>query len=995
MKKYENPALVHEGICPQRAYYIPCATEENALSDVVTRVTDFSTSERYTSLNGTWQFGFFKNPIVADENALDTVIEVPSCWQSLGYDQLQYTNVNYAIPFDPPYVPAENPVGIYRRTFEAHTGERTYLVFEGVSSYFEVKVNGTYAGMSKGSHLQSEFDITDYVHDGENTLTVTVYKWCDGTYLEDQDFLRFSGIFRDVYLLRRPMEHLTDFFIHTTPIGGVVVDVAFRGAVLPVKMSLIDPEGNRLAGMNVDAPRLWTAETPTLYTLLIECNGEYIAKRFGFCFPSVAAGGVLTVNGKPVKLKGVNRHDSHPDRGYAVTREDMLLDLRLMKQHNVNCIRTSHYPNHPAFLEMCDTFGFWVVDETDLETHGTESVYGWNKPLAASVLSGNPDWRDAYLDRMNRMVERDKNSPCIIVWSLGNEAAFGENHVSMATYAKARDPKRLVHYEGTFFGKRRPHGYMPHPDATPHPCVDLVSRMYPEVEAVVAQGEYQLDARPYFMCEYAHAMGLGPGELEDYWQAIYKYPRLCGGCVWEWCDHSARVNGNLLYGGDFGEFPHDGSFCMDGLVYPDREPHTGLKNFKQVIRPVRIEAVDMQKGIVRVHNMLDFVSTDRYEFRWRVTSGDRVLDSGVFTCDVPAHGRETVIVGYRLPESAAYDCYLDIEICEKNATLWGEAGAVCGFEQLALPVAVEKPAVTVPTREVTVSEYGATVRMTCGDITYTFDRADGLLHGIEREGKQLLRRPAELTLWRAPTDNDRKVKEEWRSLHILRAALSVRDTETVQNGNSAAFTVRGSVIAPSRRALYRTDVTYIVDASGLSVKVDARAACEPEEGWNFWDPVANKEFFLPRFAFRYVLDGGYEALCYFGMGPEENYVDFSEHAHMALHHSSVTAEYEPYVRPQECGNHTKVTEVEVTNGDGERFRVESRTPIEFSALHYSLEQLTRMEHRHELTDEGETHLLINARVGGIGTNSCGPRMTPKYRFDDATVSMDYKIFVGK
>lgn len=992
MKKYENPALVHEGVCPQRAYYIPCATEETALADVVTRVTDFSRSERYTLLNGTWDFGFFGNPLEVDENALDTTIEVPSCWQSLGYDQLQYTNVNYPIPFDPPHVPAENPVGIYRRTFRAQIGERTYLVFEGVSSYFEVKVNGTYAGMSKGSHLQSEFDITDYVQTGENTLTVTVYKWCDGTYLEDQDFLRFSGIFRDVYLLRRPMEHLTDFFIHTTPAGGVVVDVAFRGAALPVAMSIFDPEGNRLAGMNVENPRLWTAETPTLYTLLLECNGEYIAKRFGFCFPAVAEGATLTVNGTPVKLKGVNRHDSHPDRGYAVSREDMLKDLRLMKQHNINCIRTSHYPNHPAFVEMCDTFGFWVVDECDLETHGTETVYGNNQPRAALSLSGNPAWRDAYLDRMKRTVERDKNSPCVIVWSLGNEAAFGENHVSMATYTKSRDPRRLIHYEGTFFGHR---GYAPKPDFKPHPCVDLVSHMYPDVAAVIAQGEDRADKRPYFMCEYAHAMGLGPGELEDYWQAIYRYPRLCGGCVWEWCDHSARVNGNLLYGGDFGEFPNDGNFCMDGLVYPDREPHTALKLFKQVIRPVRIEAVDMEKGILRVRNLLDFVSTDRYEFRWRVTSGDRVLESGSFTCDVPAHGRETVIVDYHLPECAAYACYLDIEICEKNATLWREAGAVCGFEQLALPVAVCKPEAAVMPAAVTLTEQKATVIITCGDTVYTFDRADGLLHGIQKSGRQLLRRPADLTLWRATTDNDRNIRNEWKSEHIHHAGLVVRETETAHTETDATFTVHGLVAAPSRRPFYTIDVAYTVDAAGLSVKVEATAAREPEEGWNFWNPRIQKEIYFPRFAFRYVLDGGYEALNYFGRGPEENYIDMAEHTRMALHHSNVTAEYEPYVCPQECGNHTGVTEVELANADGERFRVESGTPIEFSALPYSIEQLDRVEHRHQLVPEGETHLLINARVGGIGTNSCGPRLTPKYRFDDAAVSMQYRIFVGK
>ena len=993
MKKYQNPALPGEGTRPARAYYIPCATEQSALSDVVTRVTGHSKSERYTLLNGTWQFGFFKNPFAVDEGNLPDTIEVPSCWQSKGYDQLQYVNTNYPFPFDPPYVPAENPVGIYRRTFEAHTGERTYLVFEGVSSYFEVEVNGEYVGMSKGSHLQSEFDLTDFVEEGENTLQVAVYKWCDGSYLEDQDFLRFSGIFRDVYLLRRPTEHLTDFFIHTTPEGAVVVDTAFRNAALPVSTWIFDPEGNRLPSMNVDSPRLWTAEEPTLYTLLIECNGEFIAKRFGFCFPA-REGNVLTVNGKPIKLKGVNRHDSHPDRGYAVSFEDMLLDLRLMKQHNINCIRTSHYPNHPAFLEMCDTFGFWVVDECDLETHGCEVAYGYNDMRSATAISGNPAWRLSYLDRMTRMVERDKNSPCIIMWSLGNESQFGENHVSMATYAKSRDPRRLVHYEGTIFGQRRPHGYMPHPDVVIHPCVDVVSRMYPDVPAVIAQAEYTEDDRPYYMCEYGHAMGIGPGGLEDYWQAIYKYPRLCGGCIWEWCDHSARVNGNFMYGGDFGEFPHDGNFCMDGLVYPDRVPHTGLKNLKQVIRPVRMELNDAERGVVTLRNMLDFISTDRYLFRWRVSSGEAVLAQGAFEADIPAHGSKTVALGYSLPSSATYACYLDIEICEKNATLWGEAGAICGFEQFKLPVEVRKPERETEPCQVDIVEWQDGISVFCGNTTYTFGRADGLLHGIEKNGRQLLRRPADLTLWRATTDNDRRIKDDWRGMHLHHAGLSVRDIETEWEYDHARVIVHGAVCAPSRRVFWNADVVYTVDASGLAVSVDAKSAYVPEEGWNFFDSRMRKEFHFPRFAFRYVLDGGFEQLCYFGMGPEENYSDFADHARMGLHRSTVTDEYEPYVRPQECGNHTKVTEVELAEEGGATFRVESETPVEMSALHYSIEQLDRAEHRHELISEGETHLLINARVGGIGSNSCGPTLARKDRFDDLTVTMNYKITVG-
>ena len=989
MKKYQKPALLHEGVSAQRAYYIPCATEAEALKDVENRVKNHSQSSRYTLLNGTWEFGFFKNPALADENALDTTIEVPSCWQSLGYDQLQYTNVNYPFPFDPPYVPAENPVGIYRRHFRADLLQRTYLVFEGVSSYFEVKVNGEYVGMSKGSHLQSEFDITSYLTEGDNTLTVTVYKWCDGSYLEDQDFLRFSGIFRDVYLLERPVSHITDFFIHTSKEGGVLVDFSFCGPVLPVKMTILDPDGNKLEGMNVESPRMWTAEEPVLYTLLIECNNEFIAKRFGFCFPEVAEGGVLCVNGRPIKLKGVNRHDSHPDKGYAVSFEDMWNDLMIMKQHNINCVRTSHYPNHPAFLEMCDLLGFWVIDECDHETHGTEPAVG-NHVKAALVLSGNPAWCDAYVDRIRRTLERDKNSPCVIFWSLGNESEFGENHVAMSAYVRARDPKRLVHYERVcsydYSGK-----YMPEDNPVAHSCVDVISRMYPPVEAVIAQGEYTGDPRPYYMCEYAHAMGLGPGSLEEYWQAIYKYPRLCGGCVWEWCDHSARIDGEFFYGGDFGEFPHDGNFCMDGLVYPDRKPHTGLKVLKQVIRPVRIEAVDMAAGKILVRNMLDFVSTERYTFNWKVTTGDKVLAEGSFACHVPAHESAEVTLNYDLPATSAYPCYLDIEICENNATYWGEVGAVCGFEQLALPVEVkaEKPAVAPAA--VTAVEEKDTVTLTCGKISYVFNTASGLMTGLIKDGHNYLRAPADLTVWRAPIDNDRNIKNIWNSEFLSHAKLAVRETEVTRGENQASFTVHGKVTAPSRMPLYAIDVTYTASAGGLDVSVNATASREEYQGHALWSARQRTELFLPRFAFRYVLDSSFEDLSYFGMGPGENYIDFNAHAHMGLFHTDVTSQYEPYVRPQECGNHTRVTEVTLRNQAGASFRVDTDASFEFSALHYSIEQLDRIEHRHLLKAEDTTHLLINAKVGGLGSNSCGPRPLPEHRFEDAEINLAYRI----
>ena len=979
MKKYENPALVGENRCKQRAYYIPCASINEAVS---------KNSSRYISLNGEWEFGFFNNPYEIDETELNDTITVPSCWQSLGYDQIQYTNVNYPFNFNPAFVPAENPVGVYRRSFEANKGERTYIVFEGVSSYFEVKVNGAYVGMSKGSHLQSEFDLTNYVNEGKNELVVSVYKWCDGSYLEDQDFFRFSGIFRDVYLLRRPMDHITDFYIHTHESGNVWIDTEYTCGRLDTNFTIYDPKGNRVDTMNVGKPILWTAETPELYTLVIECNGEWIVKRFGFCFVKVIDG-VLCVNGTPVKLKGVNRHDSHPEKGYAVSMEDMLNDLLLMKKFNINCVRTSHYPNHPAFMELCDALGFYVVDECDIETHGTEPALGGRGPDACNVLSGNPAWQAAYVDRMVRTLERDKNSPSVLFWSLGNESQWGENHVAMSAYVRARDPHHPVHYERVVSYTAK--SYMPEDEYPAHPMTDIISRMYPDVPSLIAQGEFTKEKRPYFMCEYAHAMGLGPGSLEEYWNTIYKYPRLCGGCVWEWCDHAVTKDGNYFYGGDSGEFPHDKNFCMDGLVYPDRTPHTGLRVLGQVMRPVRVTASDLSAGKIVLKNCLDFISTADYKFEWKITCGNEILDNGSFECDIPAHGEKEITLNYQLPETAAYKCYLEIETLETKERPWCKEGFVYGFDQLELPVEVKKDFYFVTPEKVTLSEYKGKYIVECGETAYIFSRVSGLLEDVIKNGRNYLKQPADFTVWRATIDNDRNRRPEWERVHLHKAKLNVYSCEAVAEDKEATVTVIGNFGAPSRLPLYNLKITYKVSAYGLDVNVEGTSARKEVDGHPLWEPSPKLGLYLPRFGVRYVVDSTFEGLEYFGKGPYESYVDLSAHTRYGLHNSFVSEEYEPYVRPQECGNHYGVTEVTLSEHRGSTLKVTTDKTIEFSALHYSTEQLDKVEHRHELTEEDATHLIVNYKVGGIGSNSCGPQPLEQHRFKDKEINFSYRI----
>lgn len=978
MKKYENPALVGEGVCKQRAYYIPAASEEEALAKA---------SSRYTLLGGVWEFGYFKNPLVADENALTDKLEVPSCWQSKGYDQLHYTNINYPFPFDPPHVPLENPVGIYRRTFSGEHMGKLYLVFEGVCSYFEVKINGAYVGMSKGAHLQAEFDVTDFVTAGENTLTVTVYKWSDASYLEDQDFLRFNGIFRDMYLLSRPEKHVGDFFIHPQRDGTVGLDVDFVGGAIPYTATVIAPDGTRYGELSVGEPLLWTAETPHLYTLLIKTETEVIAKKFGFSFIEIRDG-VYYFNGSPIKLKGVNRHDSHPEKGWAVDMEDMRRDLILMKRHNINCVRTSHYPNHPAFVEMCDEIGLYVIDECDIETHGAEMAYAYHSTEAARCLSGNKDWCAAYVNRMVRTLERDKNSPSIAFWSLGNEAQIGENHWEMCKYIRARDPRRPIHYE-RFFSYLY-HDHMPDRGIVYPDYLDVVSRMYPDVDAVIAQGQVEGERRPYFMCEYAHAMGLGPGSLEDYWQAIYTYPRLLGGCVWEWCDHSAKIDGEYFYGGDFGDFPHDGNFCMDGLVYPDRTPHTGLKVYKEVLRPVRVRAVDANRGVISLRNCLDFVSTDAFDFVWRVTSGDRVLSEGTFTASVKAHEEKEITLPVTLPTSSKYPCFLEVETLEKKDTAWCEKGYSYGFDQMPLATMVEEKPKAAPAA-VSAREEGDRLAVTCGDVTYVFSRTEGNLVSLKKGERELLSAPSHFTVWRAPTDNDRYVRSKWTAAFYDHVDLRAQDFSLETTDTSAVFTVTGLVAAPSRLPLYRAKVIYTVTAEGLHIDMAATAYRKAVNGHVTWDGNIRSEVTLPRFGFRYTLTGDFADLSYFGKGPHECYADVESHTRYGLFHSTVAEQYEPYVRPQECGNHLGTTEITLAAEDT-TFGITADAPVEFSALPYSMEELTEVEHRHLLKKDGNTHLVVSAKVGGIGSNSCGPLPMRKYLLEEEEIRFSYTLF---
>lgn len=979
-----NPAMLHMNRCPQRAYYVPSLDREAALR------RDRTAGGSYELLNGTWEFGYFATPYEVDEDALNTTAEVPSCWQFDGYGQIHYTNVNYPFPFQPPMVPLENPVGVYRRTFQSKAAERTYLVFEGVCSYFEVYVNGKMVGFSKASRLQAEFEITDYLKDGENVLSVHVFTWSDASYLEDQDCFRFNGIFRDVYLLRRPQNHIRDVELHPQADGHIEVICDFVGEHLPVQVQLFDENGEALEGSAVPAPKQWSAEHPVLYGVLLSCGGEYIYKRVGFRTVATSPRGELLINGVPVKLRGVNRHDSDPDRGYAVTHEHMLRDLELMKQHNINCVRASHYPNHPDFVEMCDEIGMYLIDECDLETHGTEHAYGLCSRTATDQLSSSPEWYDAYMDRQQRMVERDKNSPSIIVWSLGNESEFGVNHIAMAQWTKRRDPSRLVHYERTAYPNKA-YGA----DQTEiHPCVDIVSRMYTRLEDVQTLATMTNDPRPYLLCEYGHAMGLGPGGLDEYWELFEKYPRLLGGCIWEWCDHIARVyrpDGTMEehYGGDSGEFPHDGNFCVDGLVDPDRRPSSGLLALKACMQPFAAEWIDSASGLLKITNRNDFSDLAEWDIHWRMTTGEEVLAEGVLRQALPPHS--TGELQLPTPEvPAGTELFAELSFERREATSWAPAGYCSAFVQLPIPVwgkATETPVEKLP---VEVSKNIRSITMTCGDLVCTVDTVTGMLTSLIQKGYECLVAPSHMTVWRAPTDNDRHVKNAWYAEHLHHVRFFASSHELHRADGLVELCVHGVMAAPARLPLYDVTLRYTMSAAGLHTAIDAEAIeyqCDGKRAILHGYKI-HEDLHLPRFGMVVELNPEFERLRWLGRGPEESYPDLRAHTHVGVWENTVTDELWPYVRPQETGNHLETRWLTLSAPDA-TLKVTMDAPISFSALHYHPETLEHTAHRTELKPDDATVLILNGNIGGIGSASCGPQLDAKYRLRDREIRYGY------
>ncbi|MEF3306115.1 glycoside hydrolase family 2 TIM barrel-domain containing protein [Paenibacillus sp. GYB003] len=998
-KLWENPGILQVNREAARAHYIPYGDASAAKAGKRGR------SPFYRTLNGAWKFRYYPSVRQADlsfcEEGYDAggwdELVVPSCWQTNGYDQLHYTNVNYPIPCDPPYVPDANPAGLYIwdfKTGERWVGKSNYVVFEGVNSCFYLWVNGAFVGYSQGSRVPAEFDITAHVRPGTNRMCVLVLKWCDGTYLEDQDLWRYSGIFRDVYLLAREKAHVRDVFVRQelSPDFGEAelrADIETTGPVT-VKAELKDADGATVAaseaeldgrgtiGLPVARPTLWNAERPYLYELYVHAAGEVLRFPVGFRRIEIKDG-VFTINGRAVKLKGVNRHDSHPSLGQTIPLNHMIRDLDLMKRHNVNTIRTSHYPNDPRFLDLCDEYGFYVIDEADLECHGIGAAYNWAEG-AFHKLSANPDWKDAFVERAVRMVERDKNHPSVIVWSMGNESGYDANHIAMAEWTKGRDGSRPVHYEGAA---------PQYKGAANTDVLDLESRMYASVRAIEEYASDPGNKKPLFLCEYSHAMGNGPGDLNDYWDVIYSYPLLMGGCVWEWCDHGVRAETAegvpfFAYGGDFGDKPNDGNFCIDGLVSPDRKPHTGLLELKQVIAPVRIEADDLAAGRIRVTNLYDFVDLSALCLHWTVTVDGAVASQGnVWRLEAGPHETQVVALPYDSPHAVRGRPILTVSCRLKEQTRWAEFGHEVAFAQFGLPSAAPASdaaaAAAGAGAAVEASQIGDLLVVEGFDFRHAFDLGAGTFVQLSKHGVPLLAAPARFVVWRAPTDNDRNVKQAWLNEGFDRADMKVYDCGWSRIGDSAveikaSYSLGGYTKSP----LLRGEAVWRIDGSGA---VSLRTSVSVKESLGF----------LPRFGLQLTMPKGSEEVEYVGLGPHESYIDKRHSAKRGKYVMSVDDMFEHYIMPQENGSRYDTEWAIVSNELGMGLKFASPERFSFNASHYTPGDLTAATHDYKLKRRDETIVHLDYKMSGVGSNSCGPQLLEQYRLDEKR--FDFELVV--
>jgi beta-galactosidase len=1012
---WENPGMIAYNKQDPHASMIPCQDVESALQ------FDKLASGNIMMLNGIWKFCWSadtkKRPVdfyLPDYNDSGWAnIEVPSNWQLKGYGIPIYTNIKHPFPAEPPNINRDNPTGSYRTGFEIPEnweGKQVYIHFEGVQSAFYIWLNGMKVGYSQGSMTSAEFDLTPFLQEGLNTLAVEVYRWSDGSYLEDQDFWRLSGIYRDVYLMARPAMHIRDFFV-TTHLDPDYSDAVFelrlsiRNAGMDrshpgkINVSLMDKE-REILGQQLDIkqslnhqqeltlqfqqevirPRLWSAEHPNLYTLILELQDEQgrteevISSRVGFRKVEIT-GGQLLVNGVALDLKGTNRHEFHPENGRVMSREGMVQDITLMKQHNINAVRTSHYPNTPLWYELCDIYGIYLWDEANIESHELRPE---------STLAKDPAWKEAFLDRGRRMVERDKNHPSVIVWSLGNETGLGENHYAMEAMIRQRDPSRPIHYEDHLDRngpERRPSRF------------DIISDMYASPETMIEYHEAD-PTRPVILCEYVHAMGNSVGGLQDYWDVINAHPRMQGAFVWDWVDQGlAKYTDSgqkyWAYGGDFGDQPNDGSFCLNGLVYPDRRASPALQEIKKVYQYIHFEPANLQKGEINLINRYNFTSLDYFDARWQVKSEGKLLHEGTISLPgIPPKDTGIIHLPIRTAETELPDimpgkeCFLDIQVLLPEDKLWAAAGHVVAWEQFLLPSGPPAPgAKNNPSPDYTVTQEQSSFIIRGDGYTITFSK-DGMLESWMLDGRELIIRGPVINFWRPPTENDikdRNAYPKWKKAGLDSLDHRLTDFSVSRDeGDLLHLTASYDLYNMRQEMIFQTRIIYCINGDG-TIKVEVTS-----------DP-SDKPEYLAKTGMQFRLPGSQSNVEWYGMGPHETYPDRQSSGRVDVFRNTVDELWEDYIVPQENGNRSQIRWVSISDDQGYGLLFSCQEPMNFSAYRYSDADIEAAKHTWEPEQGDFVTFNIDYRQSGLGTATCGPGCRPAYLLPAEKTSFAYTI----
>ncbi len=1029
--KIENPRLISENKLKAHATLYSFDNVKDAL------IGDRDKSEYIQMLNGTWKFDYAENDKNApnefyqkeyDARAWDN-IDIPSCWEMKGYGTPIYTNVVYPFPVNPPHIERENPVGSYIREFsipEGWTKRDVILHFGGVSSAFYLWVNGEYVGYSQGSRLPAEFDITSFLKKGKNKLAVKVYRWCDGSYLEDQDHWRMSGIHREVFLMARPKVRIEDFAVrtrldqnyqhaqfqirpeiknlHKKDLKNWILDAQLFNAngknVLSKPMEI---SANRISneyypqrdnvyfGMmeqEVENPVKWTAETPYLYTMVLTLKDpegkviEAVSSKVGFR-EIENKDGMLLVNGKPVKLKGVNRHDHNQVNGKTVSRANMQKDMDLLKQFNFNAVRTSHYPNDPYFYELCDRYGIYVIDEANIETHGL-----------GGYLSNKQEWNYAFMDRVIRMVKRDKNHPSIIYWSLGNESGCGPNHAAAAGWIKDFDPTRLIHYEGAQgdhehpayvkLGSKKKVAYMANP--TDPAYVDVISRMYPTPKQLEGLANSPYIKRPIMMCEYAHAMGNSVGDLKAYWDLVYEYPNLIGGFIWDWMDQGilqTDKNGRQYwaYGGDFGDKPNDGNFCINGVVAPDQTAKPALWECKKVFQPIKTTVFDLEKYEFTIFNRHHFINTSQFDLQWKIMADGKTIQKGKFIAPECSSGNS---VHLKLPVQkinmlAGKEYVLEINFLLRHSQVWANKGYEVAWNQFVLPNTKVCHIVKSKKSRLSIQQDQDVCKITGNGFQLQFKKSKGSLFSYKVKGKEVFTQELRPNFWRVPTDNDKGAKWMTKAVYAWKEAAENMELITWE------------IEQKENRVLLIGKYNIPIDSSVLSLQYEITS-----KGNIKVDMQINKEnnvTYLPRFGMQCSISKDYSELNFYGKGPQESYWDRKTGARLGLYAMKSSDIAYDYVRPQENGNRSDVRWLEMTTKK-RTLKIQGIPSFDFSVWSYSMENLEKATHINELNKADAYILNIDFKQFGLGGDNSWSSIAiahPEYRLSESTYRLTYEI----